>query len=122
MTGDARRPLRVAEIIRAEFTTAVLKRLDDPRMAALVVTRVHVSDDLSVIDIAVRFMGAEAAADRQKLFSRLRRAMPRLTRAILPRLELRRAPELRLHYDEGQDAARRVDELLDEISRDPKSE
>ena len=39
----------------------------------------------------------------------------RLRRLIAPRLELRRSPELRFHYDAGHDASRRVEELLHEI-------
>lgn len=115
---EGRRSLRVAEIARAEFTRAVLRRIDDPRLQALVVVNVKVSDDLSVIDIGVRFVGVEGAAEQKKLLTKLQRALPRLLREIVPRLELRRAPNLRLHYDAGLDATQRVEELLHEIRAD----
>jgi ribosome-binding factor A len=34
---------------------------------------------------------------------------------ITPRLELKRAPELRFHYDVGPDAQQRVSDLLREV-------
>jgi len=118
---EGRRSLRVAEIARAEFTRAVLRRIDDPRLQSLVVVNVSVSDDLSVIDIGVRFVAVESAEEQKKLLGKLQRALPRLVREIVPRLELRRAPNLRLHYDSGLDATRRVEELLHEIHTDSES-
>jgi ribosome-binding factor A len=118
---EGRRSLRVAEIARAEFTRAVLRRIDDPRLQSLVVVNVSVSDDLSVIDIGVRFVAVESAEEQKKLLAKLQRALPRLVREIVPRLELRRAPNLRLHYDSGLDATRRVEELLHEIHTDSES-
>ena len=50
---DGRRSLRVAELARAEFTRAVLRRIDDPRLRSVMVANVSVSDDLSVVDIGV---------------------------------------------------------------------
>jgi ribosome-binding factor A len=112
--------LRVAQLARAEFANAVRRRIDDPKLASLVIRDVAVSDDLSVVDISVRFVGVEAEAERTRLFGRLKRAMPRLTREVVPRLELRRAPELRVHLDTGEDAAQRVAELLREIEEESK--
>jgi ribosome-binding factor A len=110
-----RRGLRVGEIARAEFTRAVTRRIDDPRLQTLTVVKVSVTDDLAVIDIGVRFAGVDSAEEQKKLLAKLTRALPRLVREILPRLELRRAPSFRLHYDSGADATRRVEELLHEI-------
>jgi ribosome-binding factor A len=55
---------------------------------------------------------------RRQIIERLRRASPRLRRVITPRLELKRAPELRFHYDVGPDAYRRVADLLKEVDAD----
>lgn len=113
-----RRGLRVAEIARAEFTRAALRRIDDPRLQTLTVVNVSVPDDLSLVDIGVRFAGVESPEEQRKLVAKLQRALPRLAREIVPRLELRRAPALRVHYDSGVDATRRVEELLHEIKTD----
>jgi ribosome-binding factor A len=113
----------VAEIARAEFARAVQRRIDDPKLRMVIVANVSVSDDLSVVDLGVRFAGVESAEDQKKLVAKLTRALPRLTREITPRLELRRVPTLRLHYDAGEDRTRRVEELLREIEseNEPKA-
>ena len=117
---DGRRSLRVAELARAEFTRAVLRRIDDPRLRSVMVANVTVSDDLSVVDIGVRFATVEDPIEQQKLVKKLARALPRLTREIVPRLELRRVPIIRLHHDAGEDRTRRVEELLREIHEESK--
>lgn len=122
MTGDGRRALRVAELVRARFAEAARRKLDDPKLGGLVVSDVRISPDLSVVDLVVRFAGVDAEPERQKLLSKLRRALPALRRIVLDRLELRRAPELRVHLDQGQEAATRVDELLREIEAERRGD
>lgn len=122
MSQEGRRSLRVAELARAEFTRAVQRRIDDPRLRGVLVAGVSVSDDLSVIDFGVRFSGVQSADDQRKLVKRLERVLPRLVREIVPRLELRRVPALRVHYDAGEDATRRVEELLREIHDEDERE
>lgn len=122
MSGDGRRALRVAEVIRARFAEAARRKLDDPKMAGLVVTDLQISDDLSIVDIRVRFMGVESEVERRRLLRKLQRVLPVLRRSVLDRLELRRAPELRLHHDDGAEAAQRVDQLLREIESERRGD
>ena len=119
--GDGRRALRVAELIRARFAETARKKLDDPKLAGLVVSRVEVSDDLSVVDIGVRFLTEQTAEERRRLVDRLRRALPMLRRDLLSGLDLRRVPNVRVHYDGGEDARERIESLLHEIAKDDKS-
>jgi ribosome-binding factor A len=117
--SDGRRTKRVAELIQRHFTEALRREVDDPRFAAVVVTGVDVSDDLMIAKIGVRLLVADDdERQRKAIVDRLRRASPRLRRAITPRLELKRAPELRFHYDVGPDAHQRVTSLLREVEAD----
>jgi ribosome-binding factor A len=118
--NDGRRGLRLAELVRERLAGVVRRELDDPRLSLLVVTRVRVSEDLSYIDVGARFLGVEDARERAALLKRLSRAAHRLRRVLGSELELRKTPELRFHHDEGQDAAQRVDELLQEIEKESK--
>lgn len=120
MSESGRRALRVGELVRARFAEAVQRELHDPKLAGLVVSDVRVTDDLSLVHIRVRFMGVEAPEERRVLMRRLKRVLPRLRRSMLDKLELRRVPELRLHHDDGGDAAERVDQLLREIEEERK--
>jgi ribosome-binding factor A len=82
----------------------------------VVVTGVEITDDLMIAKIGVRLLVADDdERQRKSIIERLRRAAPRLRRVITPRLELKRAPELRFHYDVGPDAQQRVSELLREV-------
>ena len=122
MTGpmsDGRRGKRVAELIRAYLADLMRREVDDPRLAALVITTVEVTDDLMSARVGVRLLvGDEDPKSRTSALKSLARGASRLRRLIAPRLELRRSPELRFHYDTGHDAARRVEEILHEIKRD----
>ncbi len=119
MSGDGRRAKRVAELLRAELTDLVIRALGDPALAGLVVTTVVVTDDLSIARIGVRHLAERSdEKSRARVLSSIARAAPRLRRALAPRLELRRVPELRFEYDLGQDRVERVDEILAEIARE----
>ena len=115
-TNDGRRTKRVAELIQRHFADVLRREVDDPRFAAVVVTGVEITDDLMIANIGVRLLVTDDdQRQRRDIVERLRRASPRLRRAITPRLELKRAPELRFHYDVGPDAQQRVTELLREV-------
>ncbi|HEX3776075.1 MAG TPA: 30S ribosome-binding factor RbfA [Polyangiaceae bacterium] len=122
-TGDGRRGKRVAELIRMHLADLLRREIDDPRLAALVITTVEVTDDLMSARVGVRLLiGDDEPKNRKSALQSLGRGASRLRRLIAPRLELRRAPELRFHYDTGHDAARRVEEILQEIKREPREE
>jgi len=116
MTTDGRRGKRVAELLRAHLAELLRREVDDPRLAAVVLTSVEVTDDLMAARIGVRLLvGDEDPKVRGAVMKSLSKGAGRLRRLIAPRLELRRSPELRFHYDAGHDASRRVEELLHEI-------
>ncbi|MBN1607189.1 MAG: 30S ribosome-binding factor RbfA [Polyangiaceae bacterium] len=118
--SDARRPKRVAEDIRSRLADALRRELGDPMLAELMITEVDVSDDLSSARIKVRLLTGERDDGRRaEALKRLSRAIPRLKRHLLRGLRLRRAPELRFTYDTGPDAVLRVEELIEEIHREP---
>ncbi len=117
MTTEVKRSMRVANRVREELA-GLLRSLSDPRIAGVLITRVEASDDLSFLRVFVRCdQGADAI--RQKgLLKGLEAANGRLRRDVTRNVGLRVAPQLRFMYDEGIDAALRVEELLHEIARE----
>lgn len=116
--GKQVRRLRVEAELQRELWSAVAA-LEDPRLAGVSVTRVDLTDDLRFARIYVRItVGEDDAAARANVVRALAAAAGRMRGEVGRALGLRHAPELRFVYDEGPDAARRVDELLAEIHRD----
>jgi ribosome-binding factor A len=106
---------RVQSEIGRELATA-LAVLNDPRLLGLSITRVELSEDLRVARVLVRItVGEDDPARRKSAATALSRAAGRLRGEVGRALGLRYAPELRFRYDEGLDAAQRVDQLLAEI-------
>ncbi len=123
MNSDGRRGKRVAELVRAYLSELMRREVDDPRLAAVVLTTVDVTDDLMSARIGVRLLvGDEDPKLRAGVLKSLSRGASRLRRLLAPKLELRRSPELRFHYDDGHDASRRVEQLLHEIKSDKADE
>lgn len=122
ISTDGRRGKRVAELIRAHLADLMRREVDDPRLAAVVVATVDVTDDLMSARIGVRLLvGDEDPKKRAQVLKGLASGAARLRRLIAPKLELRRSPELRFHYDAGHDASRRVEEILHEIKHEEPS-
>lgn len=120
--SDGRRAKRVATRLQAYLGQALIREIEDPRLASLVITSVELGDDLGVAHIGVRLMvGDDDPKLRRAAMQSLSHVAGRLRRGVAPELGLRRVPELRFNYDTGHDAARRVEELLDEIHREPQA-
>ncbi len=120
--ADVKRSTRVAESLREELASLVSLELGDPRLTGVVIGRVDLTDDLRFAKIFFRLMQATPVTeeDQKRALDGLNRASGFLRREVTTRLSLRAAPELRFHYDAGQDARQRVEELLHEIQTDQK--
>jgi ribosome-binding factor A len=109
------RRVRVEAELHQELSSA-LRKLQDPRLEATSVTRVEMSDDLRFARVFVRLLYGDApSAARAALMRALDTASGRLRSHVGDTLKLRYTPELRFAYDQGPDAAQRVEELLAEI-------
>ncbi len=117
--ADVKRSVRVAERVRAELAHILSRKVKDPRVLGVIVSRVEMTDDLGLAKIYFRLLsGDEAAAKNAEVG--LGRASPVMRSELTKALALRTAPELRFFYDTGLDHRSRVEELLIEIERDKK--
>jgi ribosome-binding factor A len=115
---EVKRAARVAERLREELARMVLM-LRDPRLAGVLLSRIEMTDDLLLARVYVRHeLGAADPEARRTILKGLEAASGRLRREIARSVHLRAVPSLRFYYDEGPDAADRIEELLREIKDD----
>jgi ribosome-binding factor A len=118
MKAEGTRARRVAESMRAALSRTLQQTISDPRLGDVTITGVELSDDLSIAWIRIRRLLHDDERSRRSALQALTGAAGRLRSAVAPALRLKRVPELRFAYDEGVDAARRVEELLREVDEE----
>lgn len=117
--AEGRRGKRVAEDVREYLADIFRSELSDPRLTSLVVTNVKLAADLGLADISVRsLVGASTPREQQSIIRALTNASGRLRHLLGGRLNMKRNPQLRFHYDTAPEVRGRVDELLEEIRRE----
>ena len=112
---DPRRAERVAEALRAELAEIIEYELSDPRLGAVAVAGVQVTRDLRHAQVRVLLSGDPG--QQQEALVALQGARHYIRRQVAGRLRLWRIPELDFEAHAGKDAAERVLELLDRISK-----
>jgi ribosome-binding factor A len=110
----SRRTERVASAIRQEVSQVIMRELDDPRLHGVLpsVSRVRVSDDLSVADVFVVLMGSQGK--QAAALAALRHAAGMMRTHLGKALATRTVPFLRFELDE---AYRKEMEVLDLIRK-----
>ena len=110
-----KRSVRVAEQLKVALAEILAREVSDPGLRDVIVTATEVTDDLSVLTVRVRTLDPDA---REPSLRALKRANGLIKRELVRRVRLRKVPELRFFYDEGQDRQARVEELLREIQQE----
>jgi ribosome-binding factor A len=122
---DFKRSDRVAERVRSDISELLLKKVNDPRIGFVSVTRVKASDDLRNMTVYVSAFGADSAAKKRTLQG-LKSATPFLEREVFRRLEIKVAPELLFKLDEslekGQQVLEHIKEAVEADKKDPGTE
>ena len=113
-----KRSVRVSGQLKVAIAEVLARDVSDPALHDVVVTAAEVTPDLGMLTVRVRTLSGEG---REEALRALKRASGLLKREVVRRVRLRKVPELRFFYDEGQDRQARVEELLREIERDRKA-
>jgi ribosome-binding factor A len=111
----SRRTERVASTLHQELAMIMLRELSDPRLVGLPsITRVKVSDDLSIADVYITVMGTPghqtAALNALKHSASMMRIM------LTKKMTLRIAPFLKFHIDEDLKKELALQELLQKVA------
>lgn len=109
---SSHRSLRIAEAIREVVASAVLFEVSDPRIRAVTVLRVEVSQDLRNATVVVSIMGTEA--ERKLTMKGLRHATGFLQSRVAARLQMRFTPMLAFKLDDGVQKSVEIGRLIDE--------
>jgi ribosome-binding factor A len=112
---DERRTLRVSETVREELAELIAFELEDPRLAAVNVSEVHVSPDAKYARVKVAVEGDERG--QNQAIAALEHARHYLRRELAFRLCLRHVPELHFEPDRNAGADSRIDFLLRRAKR-----
>ena len=110
-----RRPERLAETLRAEITEIVGYELDDPRLLAVTVTDVRVSDNLRDAKIFVTVEGSEK--EIKEALKALQHAAIFVRQQVALSLDLRHAPHLNFVRDTVEENAVRVEEVIQGLAQ-----
>lgn len=100
----------MAEALKEEIAEVVGFELDDPRLEAVTVTDVSVSDDLHDAKVYVLVQGSEA--EIKEALRGLEQASTFVRRQVAMNLNLRFAPHIHFARDTAEENAARVSEIL----------
>lgn len=102
---------RIADLIRNELASLILRDIRDPRVSLATISRVEVSRDFSHANVRVSVIGSDE--ERAEALRGFESARGFLRRELAQRLSLRITPELHFFLDRGAEHSQRISELLD---------
>jgi ribosome-binding factor A len=105
---------RVADQVKELVSQLLSFEVRDPGVGLVTVTHVKVTGDLQLAQVYYTIIGD--ARERKETAKALERATAFVRRRVAEDLNLRRAPELRFHYDEHVERQERVEVLLQQIA------
>jgi ribosome-binding factor A len=113
---ESRRLSRLGSQIQAEISDIIRRKLRDPRLGLVSITRASVSADLSHARIYFSVIGSEADAERS--MACLGSAASFIRSELGRRLHVRRIPELKFFYDDSSVRGARIEKILKELKED----
>lgn len=117
--NEQKRSSRVAEAIRNELSTLMVGKVADPRLASASISRVEVTEDLSIAKVYFTVFGDNK--QRREADKGFRRATGFMRSHIANVLNLRFTPALQFHYDDAADKIAELDNIFKEIADERKS-
>jgi len=106
-----KRSLRVADMIHREISEMLIRgEIRDPRVDAVVLTGIKVSDDLGFARLF--FTVIDDNANVEEILAGLQSAAAFIKRELSKRFRIKRIPDLRFEFDNQLQEGYRVDDLL----------
>src|SRR6266404_2872649 len=113
----SRRTERLASTIQKELAMIILHELNDPRLTGMPsITRVKVTDDLSIADVFVTIMGTPG--QQTAALNALKHSAGMMRTKLTKSLTLRVAPFIKFHMDEDLKKELEVLDLLRKVAEE----
>jgi len=104
---------RVGDLILEVIAELLRKDIRDPRVQAVALTGVKVSQDLRHARVYFNLLGGQN--DRSEALAGLQSATGFIRSKVAKQLKLRVVPAIEFTYDNTEDEAQRIDELLKQV-------
>lgn len=114
MQGSGSRAERIADQIKDQVTQLLSFEVKDPAVGLLTVTHVKMTSDMGMAHVYYTLVGDDD--ERRKTARALDRATAFVRRRLAEDMNMRRAPEIRFHYDDDLERQERVETLLRQIA------
>jgi ribosome-binding factor A len=105
---------RVADLILEVVAELLRKEIRDPRVKSVTLTAVKVSKDLRHARVYFNLLGGRSE-ERREVLSGLTSASGFIRSKVAKQLQMRYAPSIEFTYDDTEDEAQRIDELLKHV-------
>ena len=112
---DYKRSDRVGDLLLELISQLLAREVNDPRIGSVTLTGAEVSKDLRHARIYFRLLGA--AEKKAEVLAGLKSAAGFIRAKVARELKLRFVPTMEFVYDETQDEAQRIDELLNQVKK-----
>ena len=110
---ESRRLTRLGGQIQEEISDIIRRKLRDPRLGFVSVTRVKVSADLSYASVYFSVIGEKD--DTERTTECLEHAASFIRSELGRRLHVKRIPELRFFHDDSSIRGARIDRILKDL-------
>src|SRR4051812_36115572 len=111
----SRRTERVASTVHQELATIMQRELADPRLTGMPsITRVRISDDLSIADVFITVMGTPG--QQTAALNALKHSAGMMRTLLTKQLTLRVAPFLKFHIDEDLKKELALQQVLQRVA------
>jgi ribosome-binding factor A len=112
---SSRRQQRIADLVRQNVSSIILREVQDPRIRLVSVSSVSMTPDLKRAHVRISALGSED--ERKEVIDALSRAAGFLRRQLATHLRgLRVNPELIFELDRGAEHSQHISDLLEQVN------
>jgi len=110
---ESRRLARLGNQIQEEISDIIMRKVRDPRLRLISVTRAKVSADLSYASVYFSVIGDEG--DTKGTMTCLEHAASFIRLELGRRLHVKHIPEIRFYYDDSSVRGARIESILKDL-------